>query len=398
MPTKDELLSEFKNSLKHCLGVLESAMTDPMQFERLKELVPKLNFTGRDSDGLPGPSREEYMEPLLNAYYFARYGLSYAFEYSVIYDAILRDIAQSDDPSEINVASFGCGSMIDAWALAYSKMKLSETTHIPTMREIGLSYRGFDGAAWEVYFAGAKSVEYDANGNSTGRPARVNECFVTYDDSGNKVMNMPWINGFTAAGEGVDIAEVFTDPQYQSVIGDCNILFFPKILNELSAKKLEAIISGIREMAEKGCFKKKEIYIAISHSYNALHNGHALRCAGRMIEVLNYHNEYSISGNILERSPLYSTNFGIRGFELSPGVNSEGEADKAYEFHKFVDDYGKHSSYIDVLDYAFGGQIKRDITAFDADRLEDKDIPGYKRMISRATHIAMLIIKLTKVS
>ena len=57
MPTKDELLSEFKNSLKHCLVVLESAMTDPMQFERLKELVPKLNFTGRDSDGLPGPSR-----------------------------------------------------------------------------------------------------------------------------------------------------------------------------------------------------------------------------------------------------------------------------------------------------------------------------------------------------
>ena len=396
MPTKDELLSEFKNTLKHCLVVLESAMTDPMQFERLKELVPKLNFTGRDSDGLPGPSREEYMEPLLNAYYFTRYGLSYAFEYSLIYEAILRDIAQSDDPSEINVASFGCGSMIDAWALAYSKMKLSETTHIPTMREIGLNYRGFDGAAWEVYFAGAKSVEYDSTGNPTGRPARVNECFVTDDGSGNMVMNMPWINGFTAAGEGIDIAEVFTDPQYQSIIGDCNVLFFPKILNELSSDKLEAILSGIREMARKGCFKRKEIYIAISHSYNDLYNRNAALIAGRLCDALNCNDEYSVSGDILERSSLYHRIFGIRGYELSSAVESNDEQCKAYEFHKFDGDYGKYSSYINDLDYAFGGQIKRDITAFDADRLEDKDIPGYKRMISRATHIAMQVIQLTK--
>ena len=391
MPSKNELLLEFKNALKHCLNVLETAMNDPVQFEHLKELVPKLDFTGRDGDGLPGPSREEYMEPLLNAYYFTRYGLTYAFEYSLIYEAILRDIAQSDDPAEINVAAFGCGSMIDAWSLAYSKAKLCETTHIPELREINLNYHGFDGAEWDVYFAGVKSVEYDSNGNPAGNPARVNECFEANDGSGNMEMNMPWINDFTAAGEGVDIAAVFTDPRYRKVIGDSNVLFFPKILNELSPAKLEAIISGIRDMAGNGSFKKKEIYIAISHSYNDLYNGTSSLIAGRIFEAINCNNEYGVSGDIPERSSLYSRIFGLRGYELSSAVNLDGEQYKAYEFHKFDGDYGKYSSYINVLDNAFGGQIKAEIDAFDDQRAVNHDIPGYKRMISRASHIAMQV-------
>ena len=204
-----------------------------------------------------------------------------------------------------------------------------------------------------------------------------------------------WINDFSAAGEGVDIAKVFADLQYRDVIGDCNVLFFPKILNELSSDKLEAILSGLRDMARNGFFMKKEIYIAISHSYNDLYNGNASLIAGRLYEALNCNNEYGVSGDILEGSSLYSRIFGLRGHELSPAVNLDGEQYKAYEFHKFDGDYGPHSSYIDALDFSFGGPIKQAIKTFD-ERAEGLGIPRYKKMITRANYIAMQIIKLEK--
>ncbi len=395
MPAKDELVSEFRSTLKHCLNVLETAMGDPAQLAELKALVPKLNFTGRDSDGLPGPSREEYMEPLLNAYYFTRYGLAYAFEYSVIYDAIMRDIAQSDVPPVTNVAAFGCGSMIDAWSLAYAKKKLEEAG-VTNMDSLSLSYHGFDGAKWDVYFAGDKAVEYDANGDPTGSYSKVNECFTVRDVSGGMVMKMPWINGFSATGEGVDIAGVFTDPGYRDAIGDCNVLFFPKILNELGENTLGDVISGIRDMAQTGCFKQKEIYIAISHSYSDLEKGHALNYAKRIYEAFNCNNEYNVSGTVFQRSPFYPHQFGLRKIDISPSVNSDKELYKFYEFYKAEGDYGPYSSPVDVFDKAFGGQLKDEISEFDDARIGNHDIPGYKRMISRATYIAMQVIKLTK--
>lgn len=417
MSNKNELLKEWRNTLKHCLGVLETAANDPQQLTAVAE---QLDFTGRDEDNLPGPSQKGYADSLLNAYYITRYGLAYSFEYSLIYEAILKDYCSEKQSSTISVASFGCGSMIDAFSLAYAKKKLEEEQKI---NNLNIKYHGFDGARWNQYFAGENAVSFDENGKSTGKSSCVNDCFCISDGLGKTLENMPWINDFSEDGKGVGIDTVFQSKSYLDIIGDCNVLFFPKIINELDEKTLTSLISGIQDAFKKGVFKQKEIYIAISHSYSnlypadnrvglfALMKEEPPKITDNRYLIENIYNEignrYDVTGDVLEKSPLFDPEGkkDINRFVCIPTPKSkEGELQKgkkselhkAYQFFKENGQYGPYSGKITEINSDFGGEVINEIKSFDKYAIDDLEIQKYKKMITNATYCAMQVIKLTK--
>lgn len=68
--------------------------------------LKKLTF---EAGGLPN-----YNDIQIQRLYLLRYAFSYAFEYTKMYEEVLQDMG---NPTEIAVASIGCGNMIDYWAL-----------------------------------------------------------------------------------------------------------------------------------------------------------------------------------------------------------------------------------------------------------------------------------------
>jgi len=55
-----------------------------------------------------------YKDIQIQRLYLLRYAFAYAFEYTKMYEKVLEDMG---NPTEIAVASIGCGNMIDYWAL-----------------------------------------------------------------------------------------------------------------------------------------------------------------------------------------------------------------------------------------------------------------------------------------
>lgn len=68
--------------------------------------LKKLSF---EAGGLPN-----YNNVQIQRLYLLRYAFAYGFEYTLMYKEVLQDM---NNPTEIRVASIGCGNIIDYWAL-----------------------------------------------------------------------------------------------------------------------------------------------------------------------------------------------------------------------------------------------------------------------------------------
>ena len=197
------------------------------------------------------PSENEYSNLGLDADYLRRYGAAYAREYIQIYKALLKNY----QGKVMGVYSFGCGSLLDAWALLYAKALL-DIKGAATPEEF--RYLGMDIEKWPIMiFDGNPEWISEEDRNPV---ARLSEDVL----SSHMLSTGPVFVGgpYDSAG---DIAEFI--PSYDSLV--YNVFIFPKILNELD----DSIIKKMLENIKKKTFKRSEIYLCFSHSYSKLKTG-----------------------------------------------------------------------------------------------------------------------------
>lgn len=93
--------------------------------------LKKLSF---EAGGLPN-----YNNIQIQRLYLLRYAFAYAFEYTKMYEDVLRDMT---NPTDISVASIGCGNMMDYWALV-------EAIQNNLKLECDIKYVGIDKIDWK---------------------------------------------------------------------------------------------------------------------------------------------------------------------------------------------------------------------------------------------------------
>ncbi len=209
--------------------------------------VPQLEYSSYNSI-----QDIDYGDAAANQYYFCKFGLAYAFEYSLLYEIMLR-IA---DTNQFGVNSFGCGGYIDAWALAYSWEALKARCQEVPGR---IYYRGTDRQLWNLSLFG----RVDSSG----------EARFTEPISGAERT----VGGFRLAEQLVGDITDFCDKPGSKIY--YNALMFPKILNELDSKTLESFAENLAS-AE---FARNECYICVSHSPSKLEKG--VEAIGKILNV-----------------------------------------------------------------------------------------------------------------
>lgn len=111
--------------------------------------LKKLDFQGGN---LP-----DYANISIQQLYLLRYAFVYAFEYSKMYDTILSKIGRKEI---INVASIGCGSMIDYWALTYCLGKNPCKVRYVGIDEIDWNYKFTKRDTDEVRFLEGNAIDF----------------------------------------------------------------------------------------------------------------------------------------------------------------------------------------------------------------------------------------------
>lgn len=142
---------------------------------------------------------------LTQRYYLCRYGTAYAFEYAMMYDIVLR-LATAE---KLDILSLGCGSGIDKLAAEYSAERRGKSIK---------SYQGVDRELWEERFVDEKEIEKD------------------------------------------DIVEFL---RTNNTISQ-NVIFFPKILNELDDNARGALVKAAESCSLDPSVK--EYFFCVSHS------------------------------------------------------------------------------------------------------------------------------------
>lgn len=177
------------------------------------------------------PQAMSYKEAPLNNFYLCRYAVAYAFEYAMLYDLALRLCRQSGGAT-FSAVSFGAGSFLDAWSMAYAKARL--TVENPAFDEIKLSYQGVDEQAWHYYFVNPSPADGPTGG-------QIRELFSELQFHHQ------------------DISRFLEDA------GECfkpNVLILPKIVNELK----DDDVSRLADAMEQLRFPNDEYYLLVSHS------------------------------------------------------------------------------------------------------------------------------------
>ena len=139
------LLDRFSDTLLDCAARLESVCRGETEEKGYDPaLLAALNQGSKDRvqacletrrEGGETPDADE----LLRRYFLCRMGPVNAFVYQFLYRLILLDL---EDGEELSACSFGCGSLLDAWALAYARAGLAPA--VPEAGERELSWQGAD--------------------------------------------------------------------------------------------------------------------------------------------------------------------------------------------------------------------------------------------------------------
>lgn len=252
-----EMVEYFGQKMRECAALITPHLTDRSPDAVVQGIINGATYRNADETDF------HYEDPLYNAIYMARYGYAYAYEYSTIYRIILEDY----DDDIFGVTSLGCGSCIDAWALAYTNSKQSVWKSI--------RYAGTDLKVW-----GIQLKPEDGN---------VMERAYTNED-GRVRMRYPGMNRMQD-----DLFSFYDNNRYQSLY---NTVLFPKILNELNPVDLASLLTIIRDHANEYTADRNR-YICISHSRDAYNSQPAMRSIAREIcDAINYDNRFTVDDTL----------------------------------------------------------------------------------------------------
>lgn len=105
-----------------------------------------------------------YDNEYFRALYHCKYSMAYSFEYAMLWDIVLRAYCLDNDDDNFSVCSFGCGSMVEAWSLAYAKARLTHKHKDKNMRrrfdKLKLSFTGVDLVDWEQHLIPSPESNY----------------------------------------------------------------------------------------------------------------------------------------------------------------------------------------------------------------------------------------------
>ena len=372
--SKRNLVYSFKGIINHCAENVVRLLD--AQDENAIRKFQRLDYRANEN-GVCGPSSEDYADNDFDAYYLTVYGFAYAFEYWVMYDAILRSF-DSNQGRIFGVASYGCGSMIDAWSLAYAKAFIQESDQNVLLPR-NMYYYGLDLAKWALYFGGV-----DENDETSEIREHVNSYYRGH----------PKINEFNEDGMGEYIENAFDidydenhDVKVSYYAQNYNVLMFSKILNELPSEVLDEVLENMEVMAQRGGFNNRnEIYICISHNSSGVEN-HNSDIAERLINAINYNNDFIIDGSIMENSILWND----EGLVLAD--EDADELHKVYEFSKTDENNDGYRRGKYIIDYNYDFTFSRIPYIRIIDRLNENEL---KHVMTRTTHFAMQVVKLTR--
>lgn len=253
-----------------------TGMVDEHQ-KRLREFLAREDMTGAQKldcirMDFSHAEKMRYNVQIRNSFYLCRYAMAYAFEYAMLYDLAMRLHRQSGS-NTLGVFSFGAGSLLDAWSMAYARARL--TLEEPAYEALKLYYKGVDEQLWDSYFVAPQRIC-----PSDGR------------DEPSRAEQSPDFEKLWLCHSG--IAE-FLDRDILSR-KDCRLyyetLVFPKIVNELKEEDVEAI----EERLGRVRLTYPVYYLLVSHSrYQLDRSGEILE---RFVRALDPEGRYERCSDI----------------------------------------------------------------------------------------------------
>ena len=371
------LIQMLDNMIQMAIDTLErEIMANGPESESIQKAMRKLDFRiPKDM-----PNDDDYRDPIFCAYYLTRYGYAYAFEYAVLYDAIIRNYSASEacrqngnqGESVLGVSTMACGSMIDAWGLAYAYAKIREEGEADLPENLNLRYHGTDLNRWGFYFAG----------EDPGFDGQMNDI----DETVNNLFEIkPRLNKFDEQGLGQDIVQFINSEKNYSWL---NVHTFAKVLNEIP-DQIPQIAMAFREAVNRGDFVgergRQEYYICISHSHYGVHNDiNQQNLVEQIVDAINFNNCFDVNAEILECSSLFGTERGIEKRALE---------NAGFPIYVFRRDEGNIGCKIRDIDNRFGNLFSQ-IEDFDRDNLSGFE--NYKHSTQRVTGYSFQIVKLTR--
>lgn len=355
---RKELVNYLNEVMERAAVSIKDNIT-PAFSNDLKAVIKELNFIDGNYPG------NQYRNKLFEEYYFFRYGYAYAFEYALLYENVLKSYQARED-SIFGVCSLGCGSLIDAWSLAYAKAKLEEEGN-QNIANLSLRYYGVDIRKWPIIL-GEEPQSCLRDCYPENNP-RYPEC----PDNSNQEM---------------DLVDFFKQNEWFS---SYNTIMFPKILNELDDGALDKLILGVEDASKRNQFNKRdELYICVSHSKSNIKNkvDRQVNAAQRIVNAINRNNEFEIEYDlpeqwncVAEKSHQLKRLDGTYCYEFVTNDNNE------YEYiEKINSDFTRIKSFQDI-----GKQLRN--YARQESELKDTD---YRNPVTTTSQIVFEIIKLTR--
>lgn len=269
---KNELAGELKRILRDDLeGVKEVTAGEELSEEAMM-LLNKMNYKPKGKS----QNRKDavYNTELERQYYLCRYGIAYAFEYAMIYDIVMRSYMEKNNRM-LGAFSFGCGSMLDAWSMAYARQQLAEEDE--KYKKCRLYYKGVDVKRWGKYFMEPGTSPEKKTGGIFEN--------ITFERSD--------INSF--------LDKLIKKSPDSSVY--YNVLMFPKILNELKPEETRKMIEKLSECN----FDRDEYYICVSQSRFDVEKGiedvgaeRGLKAVQDMVAAINADGKFEVCSDLKE--------------------------------------------------------------------------------------------------
>lgn len=263
---EDALIESFHQTLKANLDRLKERTKEATLSEQVIETLKNMNYMPKgEAKNVNGQS---YDAELARQFYLCRYGVAYAFEYAMMYDIVIRSYMRDADTEKmLGAFSFGCGSMIDAWAMIYAKQRLQREN--PDYNDCKLYYKGVDVQPWKEYFMESSDLFCNIK---------------RYESDMNQFIDARFL-------------------QSKNKMVYHNILMFPKIFNELNAEDIRKMITKLSECH----FEYDEYYLCISHSRYDVEYGmehpqeeRGLKVVLDLVDAINSDGKFEVCSDIEE--------------------------------------------------------------------------------------------------
>lgn len=210
------------------------------------DLTPAQKFEAVAVD-YTAPHTVRYSSALCNAWYICRYAVAYAFEYAMLCELAMR-LRLAGGGRSFSAFSFGAGSFLDAWAMAYAKARL--TREDPAFEELRLYYKGVDEQRWAGFFVPPGRVLAARGAQRPPFPTPLGQKTAA-------LFEKVWLwQGSLDWFVRKDILDRPGRPVYY------NVLVFPKIINELEGSELDEL----ERLLGRVNFCHDEYYLLVSHS------------------------------------------------------------------------------------------------------------------------------------